>query len=135
MSEPPVGPWRMCAVRLSDGLLHDVGDRRTIEFCGRSEGILDVDVALVADDEPSATHWGWIETGDTEPCMIYPVKGMFTMCFPYGPQIEVEHGKGRVVRLAVTQVLADIAAGEPGTCAPGAGSAPEPTGGPEVPDA
>jgi hypothetical protein len=29
---------------------------------------------------------------------------LFDVCFPYGPQVEQERGRGRIVRLAVTQV-------------------------------
>jgi hypothetical protein len=94
----------MHAVRLGDGLLHYVGDRRMIEFCDLGELILAVTVALVGDGDPSATHWAWIDSGESDPCMIYPHAGMFEMCFPYGSKIEVEHGKGRVARLAVTEV-------------------------------
>jgi hypothetical protein len=96
--------WRMHAVRLGDGLLHYVGDRRTIEFCGLTEPIVEVDARLVEDGDPAATHWAWIDAKAEDPCMIYPRAGMFEMCFPYGSKIEVEHGKGRTVRLAVTEV-------------------------------
>lgn len=39
-----------------------------------------------------------------EPQMVYPRESLFSMCFPYGVQAEVDAGKGRVVRLAVTEV-------------------------------
>lgn len=96
--------WSMHAVRLADGLLHYVGDRRTIEFCDLGELILPVSVRLVADDDPAATHWAWIDAGGSDPCMIYPAWPLFSICFPYGPKAEVEAGKGRIARLAVTEV-------------------------------
>jgi hypothetical protein len=96
--------WRMSAHRYRDGLLHNVGSRRFVEHHGLKEPIVEVDAVEVPDGDPSATHWAWLPTGKTEPIMIYPREGLFTMCFPYGSKTEVEHGKGRVVRLAVTEV-------------------------------
>lgn len=95
--------WQMHAVRLRDGLLHYVGSRRFVEFHGLPEPIVEVEVAEVPDGDVSATHWAWLPSGKTEPVMIYPREVLFTMCFPYGPKAEAEAGKGRIVRLAVTE--------------------------------
>lgn len=99
--------WNMHAVRLGDGLLHYVEvDRRSTAMCGVAP-ILEVEARLVADDDPAATHWAWINTGESDPRMIYPAWVLFSICFPYGPKAEVESGKGRIVRLAVTEVAPD----------------------------
>ena len=96
--------WRMFAVRLGDGLLHYVEhDRRSVAMCGLPEPILDVQARLVEDDDPEATHWAWIATGETQPTMVFPAWVLFSICFPYGPKTEQDHGKGRIVRLAVTE--------------------------------
>lgn len=96
-------PRRMCAIRLRDGLFYYVGSRRFVEHYGLPEPIVEVDVTEVPDGDASATHWAWLPTGKTDPIMIYPRESLFTMCFPYGPKSEVEAGKGRIVRLAVTE--------------------------------
>jgi hypothetical protein len=41
---------------------------------------------------------------DTEPKMIWHRRGQFEMCFTYGSHAEVERGKGRVLRLRVTEI-------------------------------
>jgi hypothetical protein len=96
--------WRMFAVRLGDGLLHYVEhDRRTVAMCDLPEPIVEVDARLVADGDSEATHWAWIETGEDKPVMVFPAWVLFNICFPYGARTEQEHGKGRIVRLAVTE--------------------------------
>ena len=59
-----------------------------------------VDLGEVREDDPAATHWGWIETGKGAPCMIRKSAIGFRAQFTYGPEAEQERGKGRVVRLA-----------------------------------
>lgn len=102
MTEP--GRWRMWAHRYDSGDLWNLGSRWYVEFHGVPKSIVEVDVAEVADDDPAATHWGLMRAGETEPVMIYPREVLFRVCFPYGVQAEVDAGKGRVVRLAVTEV-------------------------------
>lgn len=102
MTEP--GRWRMWAHRYNNGDLHNLGSRRYVEAHGLTNPILEVDVVEVADDDPATTHWGWMQAGKTEPVMIYPREVLFRVCFPYGVQAEVDAGRGRVVRLAVTEV-------------------------------
>lgn len=102
MHEP--GHWRMYAHRYDSGDLHNIGSRRYVEAHGVPKPILEVNVVEVADDDPTATHWAWIRANDTEPIMIYPREVLFRICFPHGVKAEVEAGKGRAVRLAVTEV-------------------------------
>jgi len=101
---PDPGRWRMWAHRYDSGDLHNLGSRRYVEAHGVPKPIVEVNVTEVADDDPAATHWGWMRPTDTEPVMIYPREVLFSMCFHYGVQAEVNAGKGRVVRLAVTEV-------------------------------
>lgn len=95
--------WSMHAVRLEDGLLHYVGALRGIEFRRLEQSALPVVVRLVADGDPAATHWAWWRAGRDVPEMIYPRRVLFNACFPYGPQIEQERGRGQIVRLAVEE--------------------------------
>lgn len=71
----------------------------------RLHGAEPVEVELTED--PQGQYWGWIDLPtDFEPeaigvpVMIQPHYGMFTLQFPYGPKIEVEHGKGEIVRMS-----------------------------------
>jgi hypothetical protein len=93
--------WRMHA-HDRNGTLYDLGPRPWVELHGLNYPIVEVNVRLVADDDPTATHWGWIETGASEPSVIWPNWPCYSVCFHYGPAAEEEAGKGRTVRLAVT---------------------------------
>lgn len=102
--------WRMFAHEQHNTHWH-LGSRRYVESHGLAWPIVEVEATEVAGSDPTATHWGWIKTGDSEPIMIWPTLTQFTMCFPYGPHIEAEHGKGRIVRLAVARVESDAREG------------------------
>ncbi len=104
---PEPGRWRMFAHRYADGDLHNLGARRYVEMHGTKLPIVEQDVAEVPDGDPTATHWGWMRPNDTQPVMIYPREVLFRVCFPYGVDVEVAAGKGRVVRLAVAEVEPD----------------------------
>lgn len=95
--------WQMYA-HDDEGLYTNLGARPWVELHGLRLPIVLVDVRLVADDDPAATHWGWLETGADGPTMIWPSHAQFSVCFPYGYRAEEEAGKGRAVRLAVTRV-------------------------------
>jgi hypothetical protein len=47
---------------------------------------------------------GWIDTGDTSPEMIYHNR-VFEICFAYGSKVEVERGKGVVVKLTIQKSI------------------------------
>lgn len=94
--------WRMHA-HDRDGTFYDLGPRPWVELHRLNYPIVPVEVRLVPDDDPAATHWGWIQAGADEPSMIWPNWPCFVTCFPYGPRAEEEAGRGRTVRLAVTR--------------------------------
>lgn len=102
MTDP--GRWRMYAHRYDSGDLHNLGERWWVEIHGLPDPIVEVDVIEVEADDPTATHWAWMDKDRNEPEMIYPRESLFSMCFPYDVQAEVDAGRGRVVRLAVTEV-------------------------------
>lgn len=104
---PDVGRWHMFAHRYDNGGLHNLGVRRFVEAHGVAAPIVEVDVAEVHDYDPAATHWGWMRPTDTQPVMVYPHEVLFRVCFPYGVQAEIDAGKGRIVRLAVTEIKED----------------------------
>jgi hypothetical protein len=72
---------------------------------GLPSPVVPVLVTEVASDSPDGTHWGWINADRVPavPCMIWAFRGAFDAQFPYGPEIEVECGKGRVVRLRIAR--------------------------------
>lgn len=96
--------WRMWAHAEDDGTFTHLGHRRYVERHLLDLPIVEVEVRLAADDDPAATHWGWIGSrpGDEdEPVMIWPSWPAYSCCFTYGPKAEEEAGKGRTVRLQV----------------------------------
>jgi hypothetical protein len=81
-----------------------IGEKWWVEIHGLPDPVVAVHVAEVAEDSPDGTHWGWMDARKESepPSMIWAFRGAFDACFPYGPDLEVEHGKGRIVRLRIT---------------------------------
>jgi hypothetical protein len=104
MSEPNIDTetatsWRMFAGRADDGSFrHTSNHPRTVEAYGHSE-VVDVEVTETAD----GSYWGWIGAERDYPAMIWHRLSLFRMCFPYGPEAEEAKGRGRVVRLTITE--------------------------------
>lgn len=97
--------WRMCAHH-RDGTLWNVGPRRYVEAHGLLDPIVEVEITVVPDDDPAATHWAWLAAGTHVPTMIWPNLPCYQACFPYGPKAEEDAGRGRTVRLAVVELAA-----------------------------
>ena len=95
--------WDMFAHRHDAGLWN-VGSRAFVDAHGLRDPIVAVTVVEVPDDDPAGTHWGWIASGHDKPSMIWPNRACFDVCFPYGAEAEEKAGRGRAVRLAVTEV-------------------------------
>lgn len=101
--------WPMWAL---DRQLHgrqeyqNIGEHWWVEIHGFPDPIVPVTVAEVAQDSPEGTHWGWIDTEGRQagiPVMIWAFRGALDAQFPYGPEAEERAGKGRVVRLRITE--------------------------------
>lgn len=102
--------WRMFAgrpTRVIEGReFLNFGDRRYVEMHGRTP----VEVELTED--PEGDYLGWIRTPDPNlprrnegvPTMIQPHPSLFRMQFPYGPDAEVEAGRGEIVRMTCKQI-------------------------------
>lgn len=68
-------------------------------------------VRVVATEDVAGRYWGWLDNTNLDrdaapvyadfPCMIHEHEGIFSVCFPNGYQIEVDHNAGRVVRLSI----------------------------------
>jgi hypothetical protein len=95
--------WRMFA-HDDDGRLTNLGPRRYVELHGLPYPIVEVELTEVTDDDPTATHWGWMRTDADTPSMIWPSKPQFEVCFPYGYRAEEKAGKGRAMRFAVRAI-------------------------------
>lgn len=99
--------WRMWALDTSWGLAYVHPFRQFPLAYRRDQPIVRVEVRIVADDDPAATHWGWMRNGEDAPSMIWTNQGAYEMCFPYGPVAEEKVGHGRTVRLTVQVVDED----------------------------
>jgi hypothetical protein len=120
MWEPSTGytiqqtAWEMYAHRYDDGRFCHVGSEQYVRANGLKKPMFRVLVEEVDDDDETATHWGWMgfawsyHEADTEPNMIWHTKGQFKMCFTYGPQAEVDRGRGRILRLRITEIPAAV---------------------------
>lgn len=108
MGEREPRRWRMFAGRehaVQGREFQHFGEPFYVRLYGREP----VEVELVED--PDGGYWGWIDL-PTEfepevsgvPEMIQPHHGMFTMQFTYGPDIEVKHGKGEIVRMTCREI-------------------------------
>lgn len=74
-----------------------LGEKWWVELHGLEEPLVEV---LVTED-PEGPYYGWLETGEEQPSMIWPSKIQFTMCFPYGPKVEEERDKGVSLRFNI----------------------------------
>ena len=69
--------------------------------------IVEVLVKVISEDKiesaKTKVYWGWLASDKNYPCMIWCRYTLFSMCFTYGPQVEEEHGKGKILRLTITE--------------------------------
>jgi hypothetical protein len=104
--------WRMYA-HLDSGTLTNLGSYPYVKGHGLPYPIVEVLVVLVAENDPSGTHWGWLAKGEDVPSMIWPYWGQYSMCFLYGVRAEEGAGHGRTLRLhvAISQESRDATGG------------------------
>ena len=74
-----------------------------VEFHGLKETIVAVDVI----ENPQGDYYGWLEKDSKTPTMIWPDERCFNMCFPYGPAVEVQRGKGQILRFELRPTLSE----------------------------
>lgn len=80
-------------------------------FCVRLHGAGAVLKVRVTEEPMTADrdrHWGWWDLdGEGEPRFVhvYPHQMLLDMCFPYGPEVEEQRGKG--IRLPVRIEILD----------------------------
>jgi hypothetical protein len=81
------------------GRYRHIGAKKYVEIHGLPYPIVAVAVREAADGD----YWGWLKTGEAVPTMIWPSWAQFTICFPYGPEVEVKRGNGEILRLCVAE--------------------------------
>ena len=98
--------WKMFAHQDGDEF-RNFGSKWRVEMHGMIYAMNDVSIPIVevelelADD---GQYYGWLETGEDTPSMIYPYETLFSMCFPYGPKAEEDRGRGKILRFNVKKV-------------------------------
>lgn len=83
--------------RNGDTFFMHIGSYNYVKAHGLNEPILEVQ----ATENPEGRYWGWLDAGKDTPSMVWPHEQLFRMCFAYGPEVEVEKGKGRIVRMDI----------------------------------
>lgn len=73
-----------------------------------TQPIVEVNVVEVPESDATETdYWGWLRAGKDVPTMIFPSINLLRICFPYDVSVDVDKGKGRVVRLRITPAAPD----------------------------
>jgi hypothetical protein len=92
----------MYGVKDGDIWIHLYSNRRVVELiCNKK----DVKQLLVKEDE-KGKYWAWwdMESDPNEFCFVWQAEILLNMCFPYGPEVEEERGKGKKMRVSVEMV-------------------------------
>jgi hypothetical protein len=56
--------------------------------------------AIVRED-PAGTYWAWWDNKAQRFYMVYPNEPAFNVCFPYGPAIAEQKGKGHKLKVSI----------------------------------
>lgn len=96
--------WNLHAYDSEPGLnserrFHHVGPEAWVRLHQLAQPI--VPIQLVED--PKGPYWGFLRKNAEYPTMIWPSELQFRMCFPYGPEVEVQQGGGHILRFRVEQ--------------------------------
>lgn len=91
--------WELYAHKRESGYWH-AGSKKFVEAHMLHDPIVQIELT----EDPEGTYWGWLAKDATYPSMVWPKKMLLDICFPYGPDVEQERGKGRVVRMVVKEI-------------------------------
>ena len=72
-----------------------------VRMCTDGE-VFEVDVEE-ATEVNDGSYWGWRDPDDSI-CMIYPEFFLMNICFPDGAKAEEMAGRGRIIRVSVTEI-------------------------------
>lgn len=95
--------WNLYAHQERDQFLH-VGTKNFVKAHGLDLPIVPVTVTITGEGKgPPVAYYGWqdIDEYDKPPSLIWPHWSQFHICFAYGPEAEVERGRGRIVQLQI----------------------------------
>lgn len=90
------GRWSMWASVRPNGAFYEPGHRRYAQEFSREPV-----VPVIVTEREDGQYWGWLASDRDTPTMIHGHAAAFRMCFPYGPQAEVDRGHGRILRLVI----------------------------------
>jgi hypothetical protein len=94
--EPGAPFWDLWAHDYGHCFVH-IGSRRYVELHHIPDSPI---VPIRLTECRDGAYYAWLRTGETAPSMIWPSSAQFSMCFAYGPEVEVARGKGIVLRLS-----------------------------------
>jgi len=101
--------WELYAHKYPNNIFMHVGSLNFVKAHMLDEPIIKVLIEL----EDNGKYWGWIYNPDYKdsmyrkdgiPQMIWPSKNQVEMCFVYGIKAEEDRGKGKLVRLKITEI-------------------------------
>lgn len=100
--------WDMYAYKYADinggrVLYMHIGSKDWVEIHMLPNPIVKVDV----NEDVDGDYYGWLRAGKNSPTMIWPSLAQFTMCFPYGLEVEITKGEGEILRLSVELAIGD----------------------------
>jgi hypothetical protein len=85
--------------------LHASPSKRWVELHQIPHPIVKISVRERVETDPPSSYWGWLKADEPD-CYIFvwPSEIQLDMCFPYGPKIEEQLGRGRKVNLTLTEI-------------------------------
>lgn len=80
-------------------------DPRSVkEYMLKPEPIYKIDVREATEDEKDMTpYYGFLDN-EGEIKNIYPAFDLFDMCYPYGVRAEEKAGKGKIIKVMITEI-------------------------------
>lgn len=85
--------------------MHIFSDPRSVkEYMLKPESIYKIDVREAAETERSVTPYFGFLNNDGEIENIYPTFGLFDMCYPYGVRAEENRGRGKIIKVIITEI-------------------------------
>ena len=68
--------------------------------CNPDDKIIEVDVTV----DETGEYLGWLKTGEEVPHFIYPKRVLIDICFPYGVDVAIKRGEGKIVKVKIKEL-------------------------------
>jgi len=116
--------WRMRASASARSGFFDYIGHPHLDLISPRGSVTDVEVTEVPVRSGDGSYFGWIPAGEDAPVMIRCGSDPYRAQFTYGPEAEERRGKGRTVRLRVTEAAGGERAAAAGdaSCCPACGA-------------